>query len=213
MSEWSAFDGMLAEGLAALGIPLEATVRARLFAYLETMRRWNRTYNLTAIDTPKRMLTHHLLDSLAILPHVDAERLLDVGSGAGLPGIPLAVARPELDIVLCEASSKKCAFLRQACIELGLSRVTVWQGRVETFQDATGFPAIVARAFADLAAFTRLTAHLLVPGGRWLAMKGAYPADEIAALKGAQVVRAFRLNVPNLDAARHLIVLEKEQTA
>ncbi len=203
----------LDRGLAGLGVVLAGPAPARLLAYLELMRRWNRTYNLTAIDTPERMLTHHLLDSLAILPYLDADRLLDVGSGAGLPGIPLALARPGLDLTLCEASAKKCAFMRQACIELGLANVEVWQGRVESFRGETGFPRIVSRAFSDLGEFIRLSAHLLAPGGRWLAMKGTSPEAEMAALQGVRVERVVRLDVPGLGAQRHLIILEKESAA
>jgi len=202
----------LARGLARLGIDLGESAQARLLTYLELMRRWNRTYNLTAIDTPERMLTHHLLDSLAILPHIVEDRLLDVGSGPGLPGVPLALARPGLELTLCESNGKKCAFMRQACIELGLGKVAVWQGRVESFRGEAAFPQIVSRAFSDLAEFTRLTAPLLAPGGRWLAMKGVYPEAEIAALDEIRVVRVVRLDVPGLGAERHLIILDKEHT-
>jgi 16S rRNA (guanine527-N7)-methyltransferase len=200
----------LAAGLGAMAIDLAPTVQAQLLDYLALLQKWNKTYNLTAIAEPERQLTHHLLDSLAMLPHVGAGPLLDVGSGAGLPGIPLALARPELRVTLMDASHKKAAFMRQAVIELGLTRrVTVLHGRVEALQTGP-FAQITARAFADLNDFTRLTAHLLAEGGEWLAMKGVYPADEIAQLKGVVVTADFPLTVPGLSAQRHLLVLRPD---
>lgn len=198
----------LGESLAAMGLALEPRRQASLLAYLDLLGKWNKTYNLTAIHEPERMLTHHLLDSLVILPHVGPGPLLDVGSGAGLPGIPLAIARPELAVTVTDASQKKCGFMQQAAIELGLANVTVLHVRIEQMRDAAGFPQIVSRAFSDLTEFVQLTRHLLAPGGEWLAMKGLYPNEEIALLKGARVKRDEKLHVPGLDADRHLIVLE-----
>jgi 16S rRNA (guanine527-N7)-methyltransferase len=180
----------------------------QLQAYLRLLRKWNRTFNLTAIDAPERALTHHLFDSLSVLPHVRASRLLDVGSGAGLPGIPLAVARPDMRVTLLDSNGKKCAFLRQAVIELGLAGVEVVHARVETFTPAACFPQIISRAFSELAEFVRLTRHLLCAGGEWLAMKGALPAAEIASLQGARARAAIELAVPGLEANRHVILLE-----
>lgn len=200
----------LAAGLVAMGIDLVPTVQAQLLDYLVLLQKWNKTYNLTAITEPERQLTHHLLDSLALLPYIEAGPLLDVGSGAGLPGIPLALARPDLRVTLMDASHKKAAFMRQAVIELGLGhRVTVLHGRVETLQ-AGPFVQITARAFADLNDFTRLTRRVLAVGGCWLAMKGVYPYDEIAQLTGVVVSADFPLNVPGLAAQRHLLVLRPD---
>lgn len=201
--------GQLQAGLAELGLDLDELARARLLDYLALLEKWNRVYNLTAIHEPERMLSHHLLDSLAVLPHVDADRLLDVGSGGGLPGIPLAVARPTLQVTLLESSHKKAAFLQQAAIELGLANVEIVQARAQDYRPALRFSRVISRALSDLAEFVRLTDHLLAEGGQWLAMKGVYPHAEIAQLEGAQVVRDVRLRVPTLAAERHLVILER----
>jgi len=198
----------LDSGLASLGVALSPHQHDALLTYLRLLSKWNRVYNLTAIDTPERMLTHHLLDSLAILPCLGDGPLLDVGSGAGLPGIPLAIARPELAVTLLESSDKKCGFMRQAVIELGLRRVAVAHARVESHRPDPGYAQIVSRAFSDLAQFVRLTRHLLVTGGRWLALKGQRPDAEIAALRGVRVFDVLPLDVPGLQAQRHLIILE-----
>jgi 16S rRNA (guanine527-N7)-methyltransferase len=198
----------LAAALADMGLEIDAEKRARLLDYLVLLQKWNKTYNLTAIHEPSQMLTHHLLDSLAILPHVRGERLLDVGAGAGLPGIPLAIARPDLAVTLIDASQKKATFMRQAAIELKLANVTALHGRVESLDSATHYPQIVSRAFSELADFVRLTAPLLAEGGEWLAMKGVYPHEEIARLKGAQVKRGINLAIPGLEADRCLIIME-----
>lgn len=200
--------GQLADGVAALGLDVGSHAQAALLEYLGLLEKWNKTFNLTAIHEPGRMLTHHLLDSLAILPFVGAGPVLDVGSGAGLPGIPLAILRPTMQVTLLDASQKKCGFMQQAAIDLKLPNVTVVHGRVEDYRPAAGFPQIVSRAFSDLSEFVRLTRHLVAEGGEWLAMKGLYPNEEIAQLKGARVSRDIPLHVPGLDADRHLIVME-----
>ncbi|OQA33163.1 MAG: Ribosomal RNA small subunit methyltransferase G [Betaproteobacteria bacterium ADurb.Bin341] len=197
----------LTEGLAALGLPPDAKAEEQLLAYLDLLLKWNKTYNLTAVRDPEQGLSHHLLDSLAILPWVDERNLLDVGSGGGLPGIPLAIVRPKLSITLVDAVQKKAGFLQQAAIELGLSNVRVVHGRVEKLQGQFG--QIVSRAFADLQDFVGLTRHLLALGGHWLAMKGAMPEDEMARLPAGVVVeRRLPLVVPGLDAKRHLLILK-----
>lgn len=198
----------LRTGLEAMDLTLDGAVQARLLTYLDLLAKWNKTYNLTAIHEPERMLTHHLLDSLAVLPYVTAGRLLDVGSGAGLPGIPLAMTRPNLHVIMIDASHKKAAFIQQAIIELGLNNAEAMHIRVEDLKSETPFGQIVSRAFSDLSEFIRLTGHLLAQGGEWLAMKGLYPHEELAQLKGARLKADHRLNVPELGADRHLIVLE-----
>lgn len=198
----------LPEVLEAMSLSGDSRREAALIDYLDLMAKWNKTYNLTAIHEPERMLTHHILDSLVILPHVGAGPLLDVGSGAGLPGVPLAIMCPELQVTVLDASQKKCGFMQQAAIELKLGNVSVVHGRVEDFRPPAGFPQIVSRAFSDLSEFVRLTRHLLAEGGQWLAMKGLYPHEEIAQLKGARVERDVPLHVPGLGADRHLIVME-----
>lgn len=199
----------LAAGIAALGLDLPPDGGARLLAYLALLDKWNRVYNLTAVREPERMVSHHLLDSLAAVPHFAGPAVLDVGSGGGLPGIPLAIARPDLRVTLIDSIAKKTAFLQQAKAELGLGNLTVVTGRVEDFRPETGFDVITSRAFSDLKEFVNLTRHLLNPGGRWLAMKGLYPNEELALLPGNVKVSAdHALVVPGLDASRHVIVLE-----
>jgi 16S rRNA (guanine527-N7)-methyltransferase len=199
----------LRTGLAGLHIDLPETQRGQLLAFMALLEKWNKTYNLTAIHEPERMLTHHLLDSLAALPHLGSGRLLDVGSGAGLPGIPLAIGRPSLQLTLLDASHKKCAFMQQALIELGLVNTEVVHGRAESWGSPAPYAQIISRAFSDLSEFVVLTDHLLAPGGQWLAMKGLYPYEEISQLKGASFARDVPLHVPGLRAERHLILLER----
>jgi len=197
----------LAAGLATLGLDLPAAAQGKLLAFRDLLLKWNKTYNLTALRDPQQALSHHLLDSLAILPHVGPGPLLDVGSGGGLPGIPLAIARPDLTVCMVDAVQKKTTFLQQVVIELGLRNVTVHHARVEEMVGQ--FAQITSRAFAELHLFVGLTRHLLAPGGRWLAMKGVRPDDEIAALPAGIVVDAIiPLTVPGLDAERHLIILK-----
>jgi 16S rRNA (guanine527-N7)-methyltransferase len=197
----------LAAGLAELGLDLPDAVQHKLLAFRDLLLKWNRTYNLTALRDPEQAVSHHLLDSLAILPHVGGGALLDVGSGGGLPGIPLAIARPELAVTLVDAVQKKTTFLQQAAIELGLKNVAVHHARVEEMRGQ--YAQISSRAFADLARLVGLTRHLLEPGGRWLAMKGVRPDDEIAVLPaGVAVAAVVPLIVPGLDAERHLLILK-----
>ncbi len=197
----------LTEGMAALGLPTSPKVEEHLLAYLDLLLKWNKTYNLTAVRNPEQGLSHHLLDSLAILPWVDGRALLDVGSGGGLPGIPLAILRPQLSVTLVDAVQKKVSFLQQAVIELGLSNVHVVHGRVEKLQGQFG--QIVARAFASLPDLVAWTRHMLAPGGHWLAMKGTMPDEEVARLPAGVVVeRRLPLVVPGLDAERHLLILK-----
>jgi 16S rRNA (guanine527-N7)-methyltransferase len=198
----------LNEALSAMALDIRSEDQSRLLDYLALLGKWNKTYNLTAIHEPERMLTHHLLDSLAVLPYITADHLLDVGSGAGLPGIPLAIVRPELRVTLIDASHKKCSFMQQAAIDLRLNNITVVHGRVEDLNPAIRFHQIISRAFSELSEFVRVSAALLAPGGEWLAMKGLYPNEEIAQLKGARLKRDVKLHVPGLEAERHLIILE-----
>ena len=197
----------LADGLAELGIALPDAVQRQLLAFRDLLLKWNKTYNLTALRDPDQAISHHLLDSLAILPHVGAGPLLDVGSGGGLPGIPLAIARPELAVAMVDTVQKKASFLQQASIELGLKNVTVHHARVEEMQGQ--YAQISSRAFAEIGLFVNLTRHLLAPGGRWLAMKGVWPDAELKALPADVTVEAILpLTVPGLAAERHLIILK-----
>jgi len=197
----------LDSGLAALGLDLPPAARQKLLAFRDLLLKWNKTYNLTALRDPEQAISHHLLDSLAILPHVGPGPLLDVGSGGGLPGIPLAIARPELSVGMVDTVQKKATFLQQAAIELGLKNIQAHHARVEEMQGQ--YAQISSRAFAELALFVNLTRHLLAPGGRWLAMKGVRPDDELSALPADIAVDAIiPLQVPGLDAERHLIILK-----
>ena len=205
-------ESQLAAGIAALGLALPPDGETRLLAYLALLDKWNRVYNLTAVREPERMVSHHLLDSLTAVPYFTGPTVLDVGSGGGLPGIPLAIARPDLQVTLIDSIAKKTAFLMQAKTELGLENLAVTTGRVEDFRSESGFHTITSRAFSDLREFTSLTRHLLKPGGYWLAMKGLYPNEELVMLPpGVKVSADHSLLVPGLEASRHLIVLEPVQ--
>jgi 16S rRNA (guanine527-N7)-methyltransferase len=194
----------LDRGLGELALALPAGARERLLDYTALLLKWNRTYNLTASRDPLSMVAHHLLDSLAVVPHLPLAagraRLADAGSGGGLPGIPLAIARPDWHVVLAEANQKKAAFLRQAAIELGLSNAEVHEGRVETWRPQPLFDAVISRAFAALDDFVAACRHLLAPAGVLAAMTGAAPAmlDKRCEL--------IALRVPLLDAQRHLVL-------
>ncbi len=200
----------IAEGLAAMGLDLPADSRERLEQHLRLIEKWNRVHNLTAVRETAQMVVLHLLDSLSVLPHLEsAHTVLDVGTGPGLPGIPIAIARPEARVTLLDSSHKKCAFLEQAKTELGLANVEVICDRVENWKPAEKFDAVVSRAFSDLADFVAQAQHLVAPGGRLIAMKGVYPFDEIARVPAThRVARVLELHVPTLDAKRHLVFLE-----
>jgi 16S rRNA (guanine527-N7)-methyltransferase len=191
----------LERGASELALALPQEAQAQLIRYTALLAKWNRTYNLTAIRDPIEMVTHHLLDSLAVLPHlpVPAEgRLADVGTGAGLPGIVLAIARPEWRVTLNDSREKKTAFLRQAKIELGLANVDIHEGRAERWTPPEKFALVVSRAFAELADFRALCAHLVAPGGFLAAMIGAAVQ--------APGCRPIELRVPLLSARRHLVL-------
>jgi 16S rRNA (guanine527-N7)-methyltransferase len=200
----------IAEGLAAMGLALPDESHRKLADYLQLIAKWNRVHNLTAVREPEQMVALHLLDSLTILPHVQGARtLLDVGSGAGLPGIPLAIARPALEVTLLDSSHKKAAFLTQAKAELGLANVQVACERVERWKPQARFDAVVSRAFSDLADFVAQARHLVAPDGVMLAMKGVHPFEEIAKLPAShRVEQVVELSVPSLEARRHLVRLK-----
>lgn len=198
----------LGRAAAALGVALADAQVATLERYLDLLEKWNRVYNLTAIRERERMVTHHLLDSLAVLPHLRGSRVLDVGSGAGLPGIPIAVASPALQVTLLESNHKKSAFLTQAVAELQLGNVQVVMERVESWRPEARFDTIVSRAFAELGEFVSLAGRLLAPQGVLVAMKGVHPFEEIERLPTAfRVQEVVRLRVPGLDAERHLVLM------
>ena len=198
----------LEQGLTALGIDLSPAAQEKLLAYAALLYKWNKTYSLTAMREQDKAVSHHLLDSLAVLPFVPAGSLLDVGSGGGMPGIPLDIACPELQVTLLDSNSKKSAFLRQAAIELALPNISVHCGRVEQYHPAIGFTAITSRAFSELADFVSLSRHLVAPNGCWLAMKGVWPHEEIERLpEDIKVDAVHHLVVPGVEGERHLVVL------
>lgn len=205
----------VAAGVAQLDFALSTAQSEQLARFAALLLKWNVVHNLTAIDRPDEVVPLHLLDSLAIVPQLDRFagtrqlRVLDVGSGGGLPGIPLAIARPQWHISLIDKVQKKTAFLQQASVELRLANVQVIQARVEAWRPAALFDVVVARAVASLADLVTWTRHLLAPGGAWFAMKGADPGAEIAGLPGdVRLQRKVKLHVPLLDAQRHLIILQ-----
>jgi len=202
-------DARLERGLAGLGLVLHQEARVKLLDYLILIEKWNQVYNLTAIRDAEKMISVHLLDSLAVAPHIDGPRVLDVGSGAGLPGIPLAIARPEFQVILLDSSQKKAAFLKQAVAELELKNASVVCERVETWRPAEKFDCIIARALGELAEFVALAKHLLAPAGVLAAMKGVHPLAEIERLPpGFRVKQALPLSVPGLEAERCLVLIE-----
>ena len=200
----------LDRGLGELALALPAGARDKLLAYAELLAKWNQTYNLTAIRDPLKMVNHHLLDSLAVLPHLpeaSAQSLADVGSGGGLPGIPLAIARPAWRVCLLDSSQTKAAFLRQATIELGLGNAAVHAGRAQAWKPGERFGIVISRAFAELADFVRACRHLAAPGAVLAAMKGAFPRAELERVPaGCDCGRVIRLAVPLLEAERHLVL-------
>lgn len=200
----------LAAGITALDLDIVPAAQQRLLDYLVLVEKWNKAYNLTAVREPAKMLTHHLLDSLAVLPHVRGSRVLDVGSGAGLPGIPLAVAQPQWQFVLLDSSHKKTTFLRQAVIELRLSNVGVVCDRVEHGAPAQSFDTVVSRAFSDLPEFIALAGNACARDGVMVAMKGVYPHEELAQVPADfKVCSVVPLNVPGLAAERHAAILQR----
>lgn len=197
----------LRHGLDELALPLDEAAQQKLLAYVELLAKWNKTYNLTAIRDPRQMISHHLLDSLTVLPHLPAGALADVGSGGGLPGIPLAIAEPERRVTLNDANHKKAAFLQQAVIELKLANTEVHSDRVEAWRPASPFACVITRGFAELAQFIAHCRHLVGAGGVLAAMKGVYPRDELARVPADADCRDVRrLRVPLLDAERHLVL-------
>ena len=197
----------LAQGLQEMGIELAPAIRQKLLKFLQYLEKWNRTYNLTAVRDPEQMIPRHLLDSLSVLPYLQGSRVLDIGTGAGLPGIPLALARPALAFTLLDSNAKKTRFVTQAIHELGLKNVQVVQERVEKFHPKEKFDTLIARAFASIPDMLGSSRHLCAPHGRFLLMKGVFPQEELAAVTDGYQAEVKALHVPGLDAARHLVIV------
>lgn len=201
----------LQEGLQSMGLSLTTAQQLLLLEYVALLKKWNSTYNLTALRDEHTMISHHVLDSLTLLPYIQhAQTLMDVGSGGGMPGIPTAICRPDLQITLLDANTKKTSFLQQAVIELGLHNVSVASGRVEAMHDKK-VDVVTSRAFAELADFISLTKHLLNENGYWAAMKGVYPYEELEHVPASVMVeKVEKLAVPMLNAERHMVIMRPQ---
>ena len=203
---------LLAAGVAEMGLDVSFEAQQKLLQYLSLLSKWNKVYNLTAVRDPLEMVTLHLLDSLSVLPHIQARSLLDVGSGGGLPGIVLAICLPQLKVTTIDTVQKKTIFMRQVKGELGLNNLEVVHARVENYQPDEKFEAIISRAFSEIPLFIKLTRHLLINNGQWLAMKGVLPHQELIfeELKSLEIKpnKIISLKVAGLNAERHLIILE-----
>jgi len=209
-SVWSEARDLLETGLVSLDLRVSATARSQLIHYLEILTTWNTTYNLTAIREPNAMVVRHLLDCLALLPMLDGRRLADVGSGAGLPGLVVAIARPRIEAILIESNRKKAAFLRHANRELRLTNVRIIQERVEQWVPNNGFDIVTARAFAKITDCIRTSEHLLMSNGRFVLMKGVDPVEELADLPPPwRTVENRRVDIPGLNAKRHIVQLDR----
>lgn len=204
---------LLQRGSTEQGITLCAEQQDKLFAYIGLMQRWNKRFNLTSVRDEREMVTRHLLDSLSVHSHLSGESIIDVGSGAGLPGIPLAIVNPERRFTLLDSNGKKTRFMFQAISELGLGNCTVVQERAETWHNPDCFDTVLSRAFASLTDMIDTCRHLLKPQGRILAMKGVLPEAELAAVESIAVLDSVTtLSVPGLEEARCLVVLRPQKT-
>jgi len=204
---------LLDDGLYELGLEERLGGDELLMEYVTELMNWNRVYNLTSVRKPTDIVTRHILDSLSILPHLHGEHILDIGTGAGLPGIPLAIACPERDFVLLDSSSKKLRFVQQTLGILNLDNVTLEDCRVEEYQPETLFDIVICRAFSDLPDFYRYAARLCNEGGKMLAMKGVYPMTEVECLEDKSVIdNVETLKVPGLDAERHLVIMHAAES-
>jgi len=201
----------LSHGIEQLGLDIPIATQQNMLVYLELLQKWNKVYNLTAIRQPEQMVTHHLLDSLAVLPHLWMGHWLDVGCGAGLPGLVLAMAKPEWKFTLLDSNSKKTSFVQQAIIDLKLSNVNVCCARAEEWEPNEKFDGIISRAFAELADFIAATRHLLADGGRWIAMKGHLERELKLLPADIKIEQTILLQVPGLKAARRLVMLKINQ--
>ncbi len=200
---------LLSSGINEMGLVISDEQQQKMLDYLGLLEKWNQTYNLTAVRDPLQMVTRHLLDSLTVVPYIKGTRILDVGAGPGLPGIPLAILFPEIQFVLLDSSGKKTRFMTQAIAALKIGNVAVHNGRVEAYRSEALFDQIVSRAFAEISLMVTLTAHLLHPAGEWLAMKGQYPTDELAVIE--DLCESFEVStvaLPGDDAARHIVQLK-----
>lgn len=201
----------LASGIVQLGLDPTPEMQRKLLQYMELLHKWNKVYNLTAVRNIEQMVSNHLLDCLAVVPHLWPTRWIDVGCGGGLPGLVLAIVQPEWSITLLDSNSKKTSFVQQASIELGLKNVAVHCERVEEFVSEHKFDGIISRAFAETADFVNLTRHIMAENGRWAAMKGIPNAELNNLPSGIVVEKVLQLRVPGMNAARCLVVLKEDK--
>jgi len=198
--------------LGQANIRLSSEKSERLLSLVSLLNKWNKAYNLTAVRDPKQMLSRHIIDSLVILPYLSGQSFIDVGSGPGLPGLPLAIVEPDKNFVLLDSLGKRIRFIRQACHELKLTNVTAVQSRVEDYQPSTPFDGVISRAFASLSDMLMWCKHLPAEHGKFLALKGQYPHDELAQLPShIQVQSIVKLDVPGVEGERHLVLLTQQQ--
>lgn len=201
----------LSQGLTTLGLELSAEVQGQLLHFIQLLAKWNKAYNLTAVRDPAEMVTKHLLDSLAISPYLQRGEIIDIGTGPGLPGIPLALLRPDDQFTLLDSNSKKTRFVTQAVMELGIRNVTVVQSRAEAYQPAHPFDVVIARAFAGISELLRRVQHLCAAGTRVIAMKGQYPEDEMEGWPaGFRCESIEKITIPGLQAERHVVLIRFE---
>ncbi len=201
---------LLAKGIAEIGFDMDSQGQRAILAYFSLLKRWNRVYNLTRVNSDADFLARHLLDSLSVVPYLYGKRLIDVGTGAGMPGILLSIACPDMSVTLLDSNAKRCRFLRQVQAQLKLENVTVVQRRAEKFHPPEKFDCVISRAFSSMLSFIDTSGHLLARDGKLLAMKGQWPGDEAGDLTpGFGVEAVIKLNVPGLQAERHLVICKK----
>jgi 16S rRNA (guanine527-N7)-methyltransferase len=198
----------LSQGLEQLAVSNPEEIKQKLIAFIALLNKWNRVYNLTAIRDPEKMVTHHVLDSLAVAPFIQGADVLDVGSGAGLPGVPLAIVSPARQFVLIDSNAKKTRFIQQAKVELGLNNVVVETTRAERYHPTHLFDTVISRAFSSISQFILTAAALCKPGGVIIAMKGEYPTAELQDIPNGYSIKAIlAVEVPLLVAQRHIVCI------
>ncbi|HDZ78574.1 MAG TPA: 16S rRNA (guanine(527)-N(7))-methyltransferase RsmG [Gammaproteobacteria bacterium] len=201
---------MLAEGVDGIGLEVDDQGRSQILGYLSLLKRWNRVYNLTTVKSDTDFVTRHLLDSLSIVPYLHGRKIIDIGSGAGLPGIPVALACPDKEVTLLDSNAKRCRFLRQVQAQLKLHNVSIVQQRAEKYHPHEKFDSLLSRAFSSLSSFIACSGHLIADGGQLLAMKGQWPGEEpVEMVAGFRVEGVIKLNVPGLPEQRHLVICKK----
>ncbi len=194
--------------LAQTDIKLDLHQQQQLVTLVEQLNKWNKAYNLTSVRDPMQMVSRHIIDSLVVLPYLQGERFIDVGTGPGLPGLPLAIANPDKEFVLLDSLGKRIRFIRQICHELGIKNVTAVQSRVEDYQPELKFDGVISRAFASLNDMLEWCQHLPAVNGRYYALKGIYPESELAEANQIDVEQVIRLQVPEADGERHLVIIK-----